>query len=370
MNFYSNYSISPPMTSSSMVVSGSTSAFPSSMYGSFDSVMNAIPQPSVSRGPFNLSAAVPSIDEDDSNSNGKPQPKNGKKQGYYSAEVLADGYHYRKYGQKFSRSSPYPTCYYKCAHPGCPVKRHISRDADGKLNNHYRGSHTHVPPQIRRVEVTSQEEFISVVTEECKFLGDWVESEGPTATEKKSSSERKLVVVAKGPVDTADDSFHWKKYGSKIVKSSTVQKSYYRCAHPACPAKRLIQKPTDTKGDVETTVVYQGAHNHPIAPREPKVEVVQSGPVIPEDVIANASPLLAATVPETSLGPMGVLTNGQRVLVVPTPDQSMSSALLYSTGLGSIWDNAVPQDLHGGAGMELSNLPSIPPISAINTFGV
>ncbi|KAG9393675.1 WRKY DNA -binding domain [Carpediemonas membranifera] len=368
MNFSSSFSISPPMRSSSVVVSGSTSAYSSTMY-SFNSTMNSLPQPSITRGIFSSSVSSASIDEEmDVSAQGKTQGgKKTQQGGYYSAEVLADGYHYRKYGQKFSRSSPYPTCYYKCAHPGCPVKRHISRDADGKITNSYRGSHTHVPPQIRRVEVTSQEEFISVVAEECKFLGDWVESEGPTATEKKSSSERKLVVVAKGAVDTADDSFHWKKYGSKIVKSSTVQKSYYRCAHPACPAKRLIQKPADTKGDVETTVVYQGAHNHPMAPREPKVEVVQSGRAPPEeDIMANASPLLSATVPE-SLGPMGVLTNGQRVLVVPTPDQSMSSALLYSTGLGSIWDNAVPQDLHGGVGMELSRLPSIPPISA---FGV
>ncbi len=157
----------------------------------------------------------------------KPRSKRGP---YYSAEVLQDGYHYRKYGQKFSRSNPYPTCYYKCAHNGCPVKRQISRSDDGKIVNQYRNKHNHAPPQMRKIRAETQDEFVNLIREEGRFL-DW------EAGQNAASVEKKLVVTTAIGIDPVEDSHTWRKYGSKIVKASTVQKSYYRCAVASCGAK-------------------------------------------------------------------------------------------------------------------------------------
>ncbi|KAG9396080.1 WRKY DNA -binding domain [Carpediemonas membranifera] len=384
-----NIPISPQMTSQHVVLSSTFSTMPSGFYPGLSSSSasssvhhtipgfeyhNAVvnkPQHTRTRQVSNISAELSSEEFDDA-SNSKAKGKRGP---YYSAEVLADGYHYRKYGQKFSRSSPYPTCYYKCAHPGCPVKRQISRSTDGKIVNTYRGTHSHVPPQVRRVEVTTQEEFLAVVREESKFLGEW---DGPELSEDAQATDqsRKLVVVAKGPIEPTEDGLGgWKKYGSKVVKSSTVQKSYYRCAHTGCPAKRLIQRPVESDTN-ETTVTYQGSHNHVISTKavEHKTATVKNAaPIVPSAMEAPAvkdEPRMSSLLPGSSPSVPSIQLAGPPGIVVPS-GQGMSSALLYSTNLGGIWDTAPthaeqPEML----GLQLSTLPLIPSISQINTAGM
>lgn len=44
-----------------------------------------------------------------------------------------DGYHWRKYGEKQVKGSPYPRSYYKCSHPGCQVKKIVERNPDSGL---------------------------------------------------------------------------------------------------------------------------------------------------------------------------------------------------------------------------------------------
>lgn len=66
-----------------------------------------------------------------------------------------DGYNWRKYGQKQVKGSEYPRSYYKCTHPGCPVKKKVERSEDGQVTQRvYKGKHNHPKPMpSRRVSV-------------------------------------------------------------------------------------------------------------------------------------------------------------------------------------------------------------------------
>ncbi|KAL8161469.1 hypothetical protein V2J09_012958 [Rumex salicifolius] len=57
----------------------------------------------------------------------------------------------------------------------------------------------------------------------------------------------------------ADDGYNWRKYGQKQVKGSEFPRSYYKCTHPTCPVKKLVERSVD--GQV-TEIIYKGQHNH------------------------------------------------------------------------------------------------------------
>uniref|UniRef100_A0A0D9X9D2 WRKY transcription factor WRKY24 n=1 Tax=Leersia perrieri TaxID=77586 RepID=A0A0D9X9D2_9ORYZ len=77
----------------------------------------------------------------------------------YSSDLIitpaADGYNWRKYGQKQVKNSEYPRSYYKCTYPNCPVKKKVERSQDGQITEIvYKGSHDHpLPPSNRRPSV-------------------------------------------------------------------------------------------------------------------------------------------------------------------------------------------------------------------------
>lgn len=63
-------------------------------------------------------------------------------------EISADGYRWRKYGQKMVKGNPHPRNYYKCTCAGCGVTKHIEKAVDGTSNVviTYKGVHDHDKP--------------------------------------------------------------------------------------------------------------------------------------------------------------------------------------------------------------------------------
>ncbi|XP_057468308.1 probable WRKY transcription factor 17 [Actinidia eriantha] len=62
------------------------------------------------------------------------------------ADIPADEYSWRKYGQKPIKGSPYPRGYYKCSSVrGCPARKHVERATDdpAMLIVTYEGEHRH-----------------------------------------------------------------------------------------------------------------------------------------------------------------------------------------------------------------------------------
>lgn len=82
-----------------------------------------------------------------------------------NADVPADEFAWRKYGQKPIKGSPYPRAYYKCSTVrGCPARKHVERcvDEPSMLLLTYEGEHVHPrflsiqPLQIMKHEGTPQ----------------------------------------------------------------------------------------------------------------------------------------------------------------------------------------------------------------------
>ncbi|XVF48414.1 hypothetical protein PTKIN_Ptkin03bG0188200 [Pterospermum kingtungense] len=62
--------------------------------------------------------------------------------------ISADGYRWRKYGQKMVKGNPNPRNYYRCTSAGCPVRKHIETAVDNTnaVIITYKGVHDHDMP--------------------------------------------------------------------------------------------------------------------------------------------------------------------------------------------------------------------------------
>ncbi|XP_061361139.1 WRKY transcription factor 1-like [Gastrolobium bilobum] len=77
------------------------------------------------------------------------------------------------------------------------------------------------------------------------------------------------------------DGYNWRKYGQKHVKGNEFIRSYYKCTHPNCQAKKQLEQ--SNNGHITDSICI-GQHNHPrpqlntIPPVDCVLPVVEEGP--------------------------------------------------------------------------------------------
>ncbi|XP_074562110.1 putative WRKY transcription factor 3 [Curcuma longa] len=170
----------------------------------------------------------------------------------------ADGYNWRKYGQKHVKNSKFPRNYYKCTHPNCKVTKKIEYSTEGHVAEIiYKGSHSH-PKANPSCEQMAVNDYNSRKWNEDDQYMDTVE----LSSSARSACQPKYTIAIESCREVFDDGFRWRKYGQKVVKGNSNPRSYYRCTHPECTVRKHIERaPNDTKIVLTT---YEGHHNHEI----------------------------------------------------------------------------------------------------------
>ncbi|KAJ0599196.1 putative transcription factor WRKY family [Helianthus annuus] len=84
--------------------------------------------------------------------------------------ISADGYRWRKYGQKMVKGNPHPRNYYKCTSAGCPVRKHIEMAVDGssEVILTYKGIHDHDIPAPTKVQAPPTVLLLNAVSSPSK----------------------------------------------------------------------------------------------------------------------------------------------------------------------------------------------------------
>ncbi|CAN8258145.1 unnamed protein product [Cochlearia groenlandica] len=87
----------------------------------------------------------------------------------------------------------------------------------------------------------------------------------PTAPPESSSMVLSLQTGPEGSSPfirekVMEDGYNWRKYGQKYVKGNEFVRSYYRCTHPNCKAKKQFER---SPGGHIVDTNYSGQHDHP-----------------------------------------------------------------------------------------------------------
>ncbi|KAK7388370.1 hypothetical protein VNO78_23186 [Psophocarpus tetragonolobus] len=120
--------------------------------------------------------------------------------------------------------------------------------------------------------------------------------------DKKNPSGGKTLAAVSVARASSSDGYNWRKYGQKQVKSPTGSRSYYRCTHSDCCAKKI--ECCNHLGHV-IEIVYKSEHSHDpplktnsireskfLSSSEPIVE--NSVPVQPVRVLKDSDPSISS----------------------------------------------------------------------------
>ncbi|XP_060213257.1 probable WRKY transcription factor 34 isoform X1 [Lycium barbarum] len=100
-------------------------------------------------------------------------------------------------------------------------------------------------------------------------------SREPEKPSKDFPSDRGVAPFGE-PAKPSEDGYNWRKYGQKLVRGNEFTRSYYKCTHPNCPAKKQVESSHD--GHI-TNIHYITKHEHP--------RPLNSPPISPEFVVPS-----------------------------------------------------------------------------------
>ncbi|KAJ0241738.1 WRKY transcription factor 1 [Hirschfeldia incana] len=136
-----------------------------------------------------------------------------------------------------------------------------------------------------------------------------------------------------------EDGYNWRKYGQKLVKGNEFVRSYYRCTHPNCKAKKQLER---SPGGQVVDTVYFGEHDHP--------KPLGGGTAVPINQ-DRRSDVLTAVTKEKSSGSTSVQTprqteppkvhGGLHLSVVPMADE-VKTVVSPSSRITTPKDNISP----------------------------
>uniref|UniRef100_A0A7N0UQA1 WRKY domain-containing protein n=2 Tax=Kalanchoe fedtschenkoi TaxID=63787 RepID=A0A7N0UQA1_KALFE len=100
------------------------------------------------------------------------------------------------------------------------------------------------------------------VTESQQYELQSQHIEGEKAIQYATASppDQNEVRLAAVSDNSSTDGYNWRKYGQKHVKGCEFPRSYYKCTHPNCEVKKLLERNHDGR---ITEVIYKGTHAHP-----------------------------------------------------------------------------------------------------------
>ncbi|CAN0879017.1 Probable WRKY transcription factor 26 [Linum grandiflorum] len=218
-------------------------------------------------------------------------------------DVLDDGHHWRKYGQKLVKESLLPRIYYRCTYGGCIVRKHVQRDSKNPefVMTTYDGIHNHGKKSI------SLSDDPGIISYDNRYTtwksGSNLMSKPMKIGSSQSDCTRVETSQTKSKIDVFGDGYLWRKYGRKDILGRTYPRSYYRCEarhHGGCKATKQVERDSDDPEVYVTT--YRGLHNHDAV--SPKAETVLHGTTGPVsstigDSFSIASENSGSTVEET-----------------------------------------------------------------------
>ncbi|KAJ0780760.1 putative transcription factor WRKY family [Helianthus annuus] len=172
-------------------------------------------------------------------------------------KVSADSYKWRKYRQKMVKGNSHPRNCYKCAFAGCTVKKQMEKVVDGssQVIITYKGLHNH---DIPAASSHSKERVPSSFTQSPTMPPTPAANADVAETEQKATTRSKSLSTSK-PIKIPTDSYAWMKYARRQLKSPYGFRSYSKCKHRACRAKKV--ELYDQFNSV-VDVVYKGQHKH------------------------------------------------------------------------------------------------------------
>lgn len=161
----------------------------------------------------------------------------------------------------------------KLQHEPGPVSETHALQSDQEVSTPILSRKSLMLPDTGHLLPSDQERSISSITSEKASQTTDIIPALQTGQEVSTPTIREKV---------SEDGYNWRKYGQKLVRGNEFVRSYYKCTHPRCPAKKQLD--CTHEGHIVDTI-YSGDHCHPKVPNVPLavgivVSVVEEKPEV------------------------------------------------------------------------------------------